>query len=309
MVMAFRVIIFTALGFLLLGVLILVSLPKPNILVSADIRTETVETVVSNPSEAEFILPKAILLTSDHNSCLTNVRIRPGQDATVVFTQELSGNWFAAVEGDLSWTDDNGPANTGVDGAVFLVSPAEGECTWTGRMRLPLAGSLAAGILVAGNQEAAEGLLPILEGRLTVYGRATERVLWFVPLAAFGWLLPLEPGKLYYADTFEIPSGSRVEAPDTRWWGFVDVNVHTEEPEMWLHASTNARSVDLFAPAPKQDRANARQSAFESDTVSLTLAARISGDPNLRWLFTIASFLLVLIGLGAQAYSLRRTTS
>lgn len=299
-------IIVAALSFIVLGVLILLSLPKPNILVSADIRTETIETVVYNPSEAEFTLPRARLLYSDEAPCLEDVLVRPGQGAIVVYTMELSEDWFAVVDGEVSWREATGAISQSSDGVAFMLSADDEHCSASGRLRLPVAGSLSVGLLVAGNQEGGDGLLPILEGTLTVYGRAIEQILWGVPLTIFERVLPLEPGRLYYADKFVIPSGSRMETKEARWWGFVDVDLLPGMSSMWLHASTNASSVALFAPAPKRSKVVTGQSAFEADEVSLTLAARISNDPNLRWLFAIASFLLVVIGLVSQALSLRR---
>lgn len=305
--MAFRIVVFAALLFAFLGFLVLVSLPRPNILVSADIRSDTIEMEVLNPSEAEFVLPKATLMTADDAPCLEDILVRPGQGSAVIYTLEMSGDWYAAVDGEVSWRDSSGRVVNDPDGVVFALSSEPDACRWSGRLRLPIAGSIAAGLLVAGNQEAGEELLPLIEGDLTVYGRATERIFWIIPLSLFEWILPLEPGRLYYADTFKVPSGSRMQAPQARWWGFVDISVEGDAPTMWLRASTNAPSVQIFAPAPKQSMSQDPEASFEADQVSLTLATRIGNDPNLRWLFAIASFLLVLVGLIAQAYSLRKT--
>ena len=70
---------------------------------------------------------------------------------------------------------------------------------------------------------------------------------------------------------------------------------------MWIEASTNAATLQLLAPAPR----DVDRSAFDDpDIVSLTLAARLVGDPNLRWLLAIVSFLVLVVGVEAQLLSL-----
>jgi hypothetical protein len=302
--MAFRAVIFSTLFFVITGLLVLTSLPRANVLVAANIASDTIETRIRNPSEAEFILPRALLLGSAKDQCLDKVVVRPDQDSLLVVTAETDGSVYIVIEGRSSWRTET-VSGSSDDGSAYLISASNPDCSWKGRARLPMAGSLAAGLLTAGNQESGEGLLPLTQGELTIYGRATETILWFVPLALLEPILPIEPGRLYLADTFTIPSGSRLESLDARWWGYIEMNISNGAANLSLNASTNADNIGLFAPAPRTSREPGDGTAFEPDTVSLTFATRLGNDPNLRWLFGTFSILIVLIGLVAQAYSLR----
>lgn len=299
----------------LVVLLIAFTLPQPLTMVAASARAETLDIRVLNPDEASFVLPHA--RAGQHGPCLTNVIVRPDQGSTVIYTRPVGGPLIVAVKGPSSWRNTSvllGEKKGPSDVTEFFIDPADRQCAGSGAVRLPIAGELTIGTLST-TGASGDRPMPILEGNLKVYGRAVDALLFgAIPL---GWLERLtnaEPGTLYVAETIVLPAGSHVghaftnkpdASPVARWWGFVDANVSDRaERGMVIEASTNASTLKLVAPAPRTLPAAGTTPMDDPDIVSLTLAARLVGDPNLRWLFAIVSFMVVLIGVEAQLLSI-----
>jgi hypothetical protein len=75
-----------------------------------------------------------------------------------------------------------------------------------------------------------------------------------------------------------------------------------------IEASANASAVEVVAPAPGiltglTDSSDG-SATTHVDVVSLTLAAQLTGDPNLRWLLAILTFILAILTALAQFFSL-----
>ncbi|MDP9107381.1 MAG: hypothetical protein M3N49_15815, partial [Candidatus Eremiobacteraeota bacterium] len=252
-----------------------------------------------------------------HGPCLTNIIVRPDHGSTVIYTRPVGGPLIVAVKGLSSWRNARlllGEKTSPADVADFFVDPADHRCAGSGTIRLPIAGELTIGTLST-TGASGDRPMPILSGDLKVYGRAVDSLLFgAIPLWWLERLTNAEPGTLYVAETIVLPAGSHVghaftskpdASPVARWWGLVDANLGDgAERGMVIEASTNASTLKLVAPAPRTPDAVGATPMDDPDIVSLTLAARLVGDPNLRWLFAIVSFLVVLIGVEAQLFSL-----
>jgi hypothetical protein len=294
------------------------TLPQPLTMVAASARAETLDIQVHNPDEASFVLPRARI--GQYGPCRANVTVQPDQGSTVNYTRPVGAPLVVAVKGRSSWRNRTmllGQKTRPGDVAVFWVDPHDRTCAGAGYVRLPIAGALTVGTLSASGG-GGDRPMPILSGDLKVYGRAVDSL--FFGIVPLGWLQRLTnagPGTLYVAESIMLPPGSQLGhaftdvsdiPPFARWWGFVDANMSDGGTDrgMWIEASTNASTLELIAPAPRPlaGRSSHGANVGEPDIISLTLAARLVGDPNLRWLFAIISFIIVVIGVEAQLFSL-----
>lgn len=288
--------------FLVLIVLTLSTLPSPNVLVSSSLTTEAVRLTVQDPEENMLRLPHA-LADSDNiaSACLTDVVIRPDAGTEVYYTRTPDGAFIVSFNGPTNWRA-SGRGNNSGDYILFTVSPASLTCKENQppvtNFRVPIAGTMIAGFVAEGTSNVDEPSSYLLSGKLQIYGRAVHRVL-FLPMKLLSFFLPVEPNKLYHAGEFDIPAGSAFGSDDARWWGFADVDLTRPRDAIQVKASTNARNLKLQAPASYLSEGKATNT-LKSDTISLTFGARLSNDPNLRWLFAAVSFLFALISLSLQ---------
>jgi hypothetical protein len=289
------------------------TLPQPLTMVAASVRAETLDITVANPDEASFGLRRARL--GQHGACKDDIVIRPAQGAKVNYTRAIGGPLVLAVKGRSSWRDRRSAHGNPAVVAEFWVDPNDRGCATAGHIRLPIAGALTVGTAGPGGA-LSESPMPVLAGELKIYGRAVDSILG--GLVSLRWLEKLtnaEPSTLYVAETIALPAGSHLGqaftgAPDVspraQWWGFTDADLTSagqSDRGLWIEASTNASTLKLVAPAPRGAADGAVAVVDSPDVVSLTLAARLVGDPNLRWIFAIVSFIVVLVGVQAQLLS------
>lgn len=282
---------------LIIGVIGLVSIPAPNVMVAASLQTETIETMVHNPGEAQFYLPKAIVFDETGNEvCLEDIHVLPRKGAALYFTKTLGGDVFIAIEGGVDWRSQAG-FNQSDMGSEFAL-PGSGNCFSDTLIRLPIAGTIKVGTVASGGQSDEGPPALLIEGELDVYGRAIDRVFG-IGVERFPFL-PMEPNRLYLANTLSVPGGSELSSQDARWWGFMDVIPGKAVQGMHVEASTNARLLELKAPAPRLAFDEGEAGPLRGDTISLTFGAQLGNDPNIRWLFGAISFLLFVFGIFFQ---------
>lgn len=288
--------------FLALIILTLATLPKPNVLVSASLSTETVALTVRDPEENTLRLAQASLSTDTMASaCVTDMVARPEAGTIIYYTRNPDGSLTVSVTGAVSWRASNRD-NEKTDFLQLTVAQPDIVCSETdvdlSVIRLPVAGAMTAGIVAEGAIGTEEASSFLLGGSLDIYGRGVSRVLIF-PVNLFGLVLPVEANKLYYAGSFSIPPGSAFGSVDARWWGFADVDLSDKRSAIRIEASTNASSLTLQAPASFLAEGSGPH-GLKPDTISLTTGARLSNDPNLRWLFAAVSFLFAFLSLIVQ---------
>ncbi len=284
-----RFVLILLLGLGLLGIL---SIPKPNVMVAASITTETLAMTVMSPEEARFRIPRAIALTDEGEVCRENIFVQPKNGAELYFTKDVSGDVYISAQGGIDWRSHSG-FNQGSDWADFRLEE-KGDCAVGRPVRLPVAGTLVIGTVAAIAQSDDGPPSLLLDGQLEVYGRAVDRIFWIIGLDNIP-VLPMEPDRLYLANTFTVPGGSELSSTDAQWWGFVDVEAGTAEKGMQLEASTNARTLILKAPAPRVANASNETGPLRGDVISLTLGAQLGNDPNVRWIFGLITFALFFV--------------
>jgi hypothetical protein len=284
---------------LISSLLLLVMLPAPNVLVSASLESESVDVRVLSASEMMLSLPRAVV-DDGAPACRSEVAVRVEPGGRFAFSMQAGRPLHIATYGPTQWTSGDGASGSAPNGLYLEIAP-EGECAFTGALRLPAVGELSVGMIASGSSSGDE-FLPLTDGELTVYGRAVN------PPPLVKWIfffLPLEPEKLYLANTFPVPPGSQVEGGEARFWGFLEADIGGTGG-LHVEASTNARELNLMAPAPRAsgDAVSARATALEADRVSMTLGAQLAGDPNLHLIFWAIAGLFAGVGFVASLVDL-----
>lgn len=307
---------FTVLGLLFLFLATTIAtLPAPNTFLSASLNAETLLQTVGEGRRVLLPLPRAVHINTDGvASCRTvtdPILVRSGSAVT----------YSAPIAGDLSITVSRGEQFDTYRVLSSRPSPGDsvedaalrGACAWEGRMRLPIFGSLVVGMpLIA---ETGDKLELLLGGSLRIFGRSTETALGgLVPIGFLSSLLSVEPGHLYEVQEVQLIPGSVLGpaiaeedgsgAPEAVWRGFADVELATggvTDKAMVIGASANAASLLLQAPVPN-DRPN---SAAHKDSLSLSLAARLAGDPAVQLFIVIVSFIATVLSAAGQMLSRR----
>ncbi len=282
---------------ILLGVIGLATLPKPNVLVAASIQTETLEMTVSRPDGTSIFLPIARLDVDDEIQCYSDLIVSPHQNTRVYYSRENAG-LSIAVDGKFSWRSKDKELRTD-DFAIILVSNEYDSCKSSHPIRLPISGLINIGTVAGANSGDDTLPLVILNGSLDIYGRAADRIFG-IPITLFSSFLPMEPDRLYMADQIKIPAGSNITSKTAHWEGFADVLWEQSERGLRLEASTNARSLQLQAPAPRVSSDGNTLENQKADVISLTFGARLNNDPNIRWVFAAVSFLCLILGVFFQ---------
>jgi hypothetical protein len=296
-----------------------VGLRRPNTLVAASLRTERVQLEVFDPEAARIVFLKAKRVGSAE--CLDNVQVDPPHGAEVVYqrpsgqpltvtilgprTTTRSGSPNLPVldrqEVELTWTAelDQSPKSWKSPSLTLEVG-ADTACLGTPTVRLPVQGkSVHFGAHARHPVNARDVPLMMLGGQLNVFARAMPTLL--------GVPLPVgSPNALYKAGELPLPGGSVIEEPQPEqdaaprksavWSGYAEVDLDAKGlAAMSVEASTNASAVSVYLPTPNLSGAQVRTDAPE--TVSLSLLARLTGDPNLLLIYGALGVAALLLGL------------
>ncbi len=295
---------FTSLGFVLICFLVVVvaflaTLPKPNVLVSADLTSETMTLIVSDPDENILRIPSASVTGETFASaCLKDLYIRPNKGTAVIYTRLKNGTLIITLGGPTDWRSKTREASSGE--FLSLTLSTEGECASNSRVRLPVAGNMTVGMVAEGASSNEDSEYYLLDGDLEIHGRAINKIFG-LPVNLFKFLLPVDANKLYHAETFVVPPGSLLGSDRARWWGFADVDLNHETSAIRIKASSNARSLNLQSPAPYLSGSGGA-GTLKTDKISLTFGAQLGNDPNLRWFIALISMIFALLSLALQIF-------
>lgn len=270
------------------------SLPEPRTILSLEARTEIVSVKIANPNAAAFRLTNAqVEIGRPQPLCLASVLVRPQANAVVTYARDGIGEFFVTVQGEYDVDTPEGGLALTFDGPLRLFLAANAANCSSGPQELPANGILTVGAPAIEVTEANGQSLDLLSGKVSVFGRAVSSLFGAVPLS----IRPFVPNALYFAsDQPLIPGSMLFDAEDTNapgpafWRGTVRFATDDSVPGLYVSASANAAQVKLVAPTISGGGSS------ETDTVSLGLAARLAGDPNLRVLY----WLLGLLGIGAS---------
>jgi hypothetical protein len=281
---------------------------EPHTMVSATVNTEYASTRVVSPQDGAFRLAAARI----DDTCVRDVFIEPATGAVVALTRPAKGELVVDVIGDSAWHSPyhQNDARQTRERHLRLVVSNDCDCASGRSVRLPFKGLATIGAdLQEVTSDFEKPQLALLSGQLAIYGRSIIDL-------NFG---PFQARALYLSQTLPVPAGSRIaaarrdkpssaaagpaakyEGDISPWYGFVDADFDAEGSSgLTVEASTNARFVEIYPPAPFRIEGEVHGS--RPDVVSLSLAARLSGDPNLVWLLGV---LTVVGGLFAWGLNL-----
>ena len=289
-----------SLGLAFLGVVWVMTLPRPSSLVSVTSISEIVSLDVANPDAGAFALKSA--RNAQNGTCHATVFVKPngGPNAPndVRYQRLPDGALVVSVRGPAIWDDADGTSQDSQDIVVFRLSSDDATCRSTEPVRLPAAGLLQIGAEPR-NATDSDSVQPmLLQGQLSILGRAIERI-GPIPLPSS----PFAPGALYPAQSVELLPGSRLAGArsntgeKTSWWGHVDADLEDHDSALVVRASTNADVIDVFPPTPPPLSSAAGASEGAPDRLSITLAAQLSNDPNIVWIGAALAALLAVLGL------------
>lgn len=282
----------------------LITLPPPSTMIAVDAVTETVQITALNRDEASFRLASARRL--DDDQCLRDLQVFPNTATRVTYTRTHSGAIYIAIDGPAVLAS---ASSDGIRGApirsefeTLVIDPVCSD--ESGIVRLPLNGLLEIGLLST-EQYASEVPFVLRSGNAIVYARAVDRTLWgLLPIGWLANLLAVEPGGLFEVRSLSLPAGSQVSGAvsgrrlePARWWGHSDIDISDASSAMTVRASTNATALRLFAPAPRTVAGRGGTPSLVPETISVAALARITGDPNLQWLYIIGGLLSALAGV------------
>lgn len=302
---------FKLLGLLFLGLVVTIAtLPAPHTFISATVNSESVEQTLG-VRPMTIVLPRAVHFddSSGTATCRTSadpVKVNGG--SFVIYSAPPSGDLEITIN-DKGLYDTYriySTRSTMADSAE--VAEFRRTCGWEGRVRLPVLGSLVVGM--APRVDTVERLDLVLGGSLRIFGRSSETALGgLLPMSVFSPILAMEPGSLYEVQDVQIIPGSvvgpayadrkRTEGDYALWRGFVDVELGpggVTDKAMIVSATANAATVLLQAPAAN-DRPN---SAGRKDSLSLSLAARLAGDPAMQLFLVTISFIATVLSAAWQ---------
>lgn len=285
---------------------------EPSTVLSAVLRTEAVTLRVMQPSAARMLLPRARLPGTDE--CLEAVIVEPARGATVSYLRPRGEAMTVRVDGPLRWSacraeggacaaaDPPRESHDDARDLGFELSAAPG-CAAGARVRLPVHGLAVFGATPTQLHGPEALQLALLGGELVVHARAVR------DLGGFPLPRPFRPDALYQANEFTLPGRSILGdaallgdatavpgAPDTYWFGFADADLgNGSEQSIVVSASANTGAVDVYLPNPHPDAAAGAPGRPER--LSLSLLARLAGDPNLLILYGGLGLLALVVGL------------
>ncbi|HIO03651.1 MAG TPA: hypothetical protein EYN14_17140 [Alphaproteobacteria bacterium] len=286
-------------------ILIASTLPVPSTLLSLVAETETIDVKIVNPDAS--IIAMSGGYDENAETCFERLEVKPSMGATVSYSRIANGSLYIAISGGASISSSEGVARFEQTLARFVISDKTLDCNNPSQIRLPVSGLVSSGNESLHSIDITTAVLR--GGEVSVFSRSVGSLFGVIPL---NWG-PFEPDALFLVEVLTLPSGSRLTDARTssgspaRWWGYADVDFSsTRLPAIQLRAATNARTVKLFAPAPRElsiHAANVDQpSAQQPDVIAFSFGARLSNDPNLRWLYgIIASMALFATTLEASA--------
>jgi hypothetical protein len=278
----------------------------PSTTVSVALLTETLEMVTVNPRQGRILLEHARV--NDYG-CVRNVVLSPGQGSRVYYSRPRHQALQIVISGDslIEYTpaaqsnikERRSERSTSIRAVIADAGTEKCEENMPVGVRLPVHGLVRYGTEFAPFSDATPSL-QLLSGKVSVFSRATDSLVG-IPLS----VAPFVPNALYGTAPIEIPGGSVLEGADnsargstgdaTPWYGFADVGFTTSDPgAIQVAASTNARRIKLHPPNPV---ANEERTGVQPDVIALSMVARLGGDPNLLWLYSVVACLAALATL------------
>lgn len=280
---------------------------------SVDLQTEIVAVTVKNRDAMRFVLAHAA--ADSGPDCLSNLIVTPHAGQRITYVRHGNGPLLIRLEGSSTWQygDESGRQQETRTGPMEI-EVGGSACTKhaTPPVRLPIVGAADFGESVRHVVEPDDRSAAVLSGQLIVYGRALPD-LFGIPL---NWG-PFRSNALYLVSQLPVPGGSivaagggteqprdTIDADSPAWSGHADVTwPGGESPAMRVVATVNTDEVRLYLPGP---RVVATGDNFtDADVIPLSLLARLTGDPNLQFIYGALGVCAAMLQLFKSVAELR----
>jgi hypothetical protein len=280
---------------------------EPHTMVSATVNTEYARTRVLSPQDGSFRVASARV----GEECVREVFVEPAAGAVIGLTRPDKSELLIDVLGASAWHSPHHKDNARQVQARHLRLAIDNRagCESGRFVRLPFKGIAMIGKdLQEVSSDFEQPQLALRSGQLAIYGRSI-----------LDWNLgPFQARALYLSQTMSVPAGSRIAAAyrdkpshaaatghgddnSSPWYGFADVDFGEDGPPgLTIEASTNARFIEIYPPAPF--RVEGQVDGTRPDVVALSLAARLTGDPNVLWLMGLFTVVGGLVAWGVMLW-------
>lgn len=213
-------------------------------------------------------------------------RLHNDQDLLVISSE---------ADSEVSLASEEVPEGELVAGPFFLHlrgrEADESKCSTNSSVRLPLEGLIQIG------GENADGAGKLLEGALTIFGRAEPGLISMVA----GGQGSSTDTIIYSAGTLDLPVGSRVgngsgDNQSEQWIGFIEVDLNSDVPGFAANLQTSASEVQVW---------NQAADATRPDKISMGWTARLAGDPYFQWLVGVIAASFAIVGIMASRFPVK----
>jgi len=176
---------------------------QSELIASATVETDDVEFILDREEDGRISIPFGQISSLNNKNlpgiakCFRNIDLKPPQGSTISYTTGQGAGLTIFMK-----SPSQGPSININDKLVEEVAiKINDSCPWSGRLRLPISGSLHIGYDGSG-----ANLSPIFSGEIKLFGRSANH-LGLVP----GFIirgLRVEANALYLAETFSLPAGA-----------------------------------------------------------------------------------------------------
>lgn len=280
-------------------------LPLPRTVLALSAETEVARVKVGTGELSSFALTGARVESLQEgkfaliDACpQTPTFVRPSAGASLVYKHGIDGVLSIVV---------NGPAviESGVARRVLTASHAERYvfdsapgCTSPAIVRLPVNGALELGDEPVQLDGPADQVFILRSAKVDVYGRSIDAILG--QRITYG---PVEGNRFYFAQSFEIPVGSRLAGATVKlengtreafWWGYANVDLRDTKAAIKINATSHADRIRFYNLSLNPQDLNA-EGGF--DELSLSQSTMLFNDPNLRLFYSVVGVVLILLSL------------
>lgn len=286
--------------FFLLYIVSEVALYSPRTMISLKAETESLDFITTNSQASTLWFEK--IFDKIENICLENLAVIVSNGTKINYSRQHREKLTVSIDGQMAITSGQDQTGKRTEFVRLVADPLHKTCPVDGIIRLPIGGLLTVGTDLSFPSQQGEASLLLLSGEVSVFGRATSSIFGVIPL---NWG-PFEQDALYFVQKLDLPAGSKIQgvgitaSNESRWWGYSDVDLRGESKSINLNATTNAHALEVYTPAPYW-ASTAKDAPSRPDVVALSMSARLSGDPNMLWLYGLVVLLSTIFGgIGAM---------
>jgi len=286
---------------------------EPELLSSISANTEIVSVIADGTDQGAILLDHARLfdVPGMPRNCSDGIFV-PSESARVTIVRQLDGPLTIEVAPNAAGLSGDFRSGDGTtypyrDTVWIRFNYKDSACQADAILRIPLSGVVTIGDDFRSQMGPDDPIYLLLSGHIDTYARAVSSL--------FGFSLPSGHGALYPVGSVTLPAGARLRecvpagpagkpaAPPAVWSGYAEARlVVTDVSDRALQAEliTTARQFALTTPGGEKTAGRTCGGSdngigSREDVISISLLARIIGDPNLAAFGAAIAFILLFI--------------